>query len=60
MLKVVEEPKLNSYLFLCPLRQNIGSVLVLPSLSSIDVLLCISLLELLLRLPFLSKNLSSK
>jgi hypothetical protein len=47
MLKVVEEPKLNSYLFLCPLRPNIGSVLVLPNLSSVDVWLFVKIVELL-------------
>jgi hypothetical protein len=45
MLKVMEEPKLNSYPFPCSLRQNSDGVFVLPSLSSVDVLSCTNLLK---------------
>jgi hypothetical protein len=60
MLKVVKEPKLNSCLFPCSLRYGSDSVFVPPSPSRVDVLLCINLLKLLLRLLFLSKNLLSR
>jgi hypothetical protein len=40
-LKVMEEPKLNLYLFSCSLRHNSDSVFALSSLSGVDVLLCI-------------------
>jgi hypothetical protein len=45
MLKVVEEPKLNSYLFPCSLRHNSDSVFVLSSLSSVYVLLCVNFIR---------------
>jgi hypothetical protein len=43
MLKVMEEPKLNSCLFPYSLRQNSDSMFVLCSLSSVDVLLCMKI-----------------
>jgi hypothetical protein len=60
MLKVVEEPKLNSCLFPCSLGIIVIVCYVLLSLSSVDVLLCINLLELLLRLLSSSENLLSR
>jgi hypothetical protein len=37
MLKVMEEPKLNSYLFPCSLSKIVNVCFVMSSLSSVDV-----------------------
>jgi hypothetical protein len=60
MLKVMEEHKLNSVCFRALQGKIVAVCFVLFSLSSVDVLLCINLLELLIRLLCSSKNLLSR